>query len=249
VALRYAATVPDAPPRRVASAYYGASVREFLATSPEAVLGRLAIADTYAQLEAEQRRAWEEEVEILRNALPGLEGTIYLEFDVPRLGSRIDAVLISGPAVFPIEFKCGERKFTADGCNQAWDYGLDLKNFHLASHEAPILPLLVATQAAGGDELWATSHSDGVRPPRRTGPRDLGLAIRDGLALVDGVAIDGVAWGRSPYQPTPTIIEAARALYSRHSVEAITRNDAGAKNLQITSTAVEETIERARAPG
>ena len=72
-------------------------------------------------------------------ALSGLAGTLFLEFDVPRLGSRIDAVLVSGSAVFPIEFKCGERQFRLADYNQAWDYALDLKNFHAASHEAPNL--------------------------------------------------------------------------------------------------------------
>jgi hypothetical protein len=64
---------------------------------------------------------------------------------------------------------------------------------------------------------------------------------------VTGPDLDGAAWGRARYQPTPTIIEAARALYSRHTVDAITRNDAGAKNLQVTSGTVEEIIENARA--
>ena len=83
----------------------------------------------------------------LRAVLAGLDGMLFLEFDVRRLGSRIDAVLVSGPAVFPIEFKCGEQGFTTDAYNQAWDYGLDLKNFHEASDAAPSFPILVATGA------------------------------------------------------------------------------------------------------
>lgn len=232
--------------RRAFSAYYGAPVAEFLATAPDAVIGRLAMADTLGTLEAEQRRAWDEEISILRTALVGLEGTLFLEFDVPRLGSRIDAALVCGPAVFPIEFKCGEHRFTTDAYNQAWDYGLDLKNFHQASHAAPVFPILVATRATAGDSAWQPTHDDGVRPPRRSTVADLRRTIREALALVDGPALDGRAWGRAPYQPTPTIIEAARALYSRHTVEAITRNDAGAKNLQVTSGRVEDIIEQAR---
>ena len=92
-------------------------------------------------------------------------------------------------------------------------------------------------------------HADGVRPPRRARPVDLSRVLKEGLALANGPDVDGEAWGTAPYHPTPTIIEAARALYSRHSVEAITRNDAGAKNLSVTSAAVEEIIERARAHG
>jgi hypothetical protein len=111
----------------------------------------------------DQRDAWQQEVEILQNALAGLDGTLFLEFDVPRLGSRIDAVLISGSAIFPIEFKCGATDFRRADYNQAWDYGLDLKNFHKASHKAPIFPVLVATDAGPGDRDWLPPHADGVR--------------------------------------------------------------------------------------
>lgn len=179
-------------------------------------------------------------------SLNGLEGTVYFEFDVPRLGSRIDAVVISGSAIFPIEFKCGERKYHIADYNQAWDYALDLKNFHLGSHDAPLLPLLVATAATLSDDAWPESHTDGVRPPRRCKPADLRRVLQEGVALHDGSPLDGEAWGFAPYQPTPTIIEAARALYSRHSVEAISRSDAGARNLRVTSVAVEEVVDRAR---
>ena len=228
-----------------ASAYYSASVDRFLATEPHQVLGALAAAHTHA-LEVEQRQAWEEELDLLRTALSGLAGTLHLEFEVPRLGSRIDAVLISGPAVFPIEFKCGESQFRLGDYNQAWDYALDLKNFHAASHHAPILPILVATQAEVADDAWRAAYPDGVRPPYRCGSRHLRNVLQDGLAQSSGPPIDGEAWGAAPYQPTPTIIEAARALYARHSVEAISRHDAGAKNLRLTSVGVEEIIERAR---
>ena len=232
---------------RAASAYYGTDVATFLSTSREELMGRLALADPHGSIEATQRQAWEEEIHILRNALAGLSGMLFLEFDVPRLGSRIDAALITGPAVFAIEFKCGEKRFTTDAYNQAWDYGLDLKNFHQGSHDAPIFPMLVATAATGGDDRWASAHPDGVRPPRRATPSGLRRALDEALLSATGPHLDGAAWGRARYQPTPTIIEAARALYSRHTVDAITRNDAGAKNLQVTSGTVEEIIEDARA--
>lgn len=228
-----------------ASAYYCAAVEQFLVSDAHQVLGALAGAHTH-DLEVDQSLAWEEEIEVLRAALSGLDGTLLLEFDVPRLGSRIDAVLLSGPAIFPIEFKCGERQFRLADYNQAWDYALDLKNFHAASHEAPILPILVATDADTADAAWRDAYSDGVRPPYRCGRRHLRAAIQEALARTSGAPIDADAWGRAPYQPTPTIIEAARALYARHSVDAISRSDAGAKNLRVTSVAVEEIIERSR---
>lgn len=227
-------------------AYYWASVQEFLSTDPDAITGRLVSSSTFATTDQVQVDAWREETDILRKTIGGFSGTVFLEFDIPRLGSRIDAVLVEGAAVFAIEFKCGERQYLQGDYEQAWDYALDLKNFHLASHNATILPILVATEATRADAEWQPAHPDGTRPPRRCRPGSLRDAIVDGLRLVDGAAIEGPVWGTSPYQPTPTIIEAARALYARHSVEAISRSDAGAKNLTVTSSAVEEVIERAR---
>ena len=233
------------PPGGV-SAYYSNPVETFLATPVNEVLGALAAAHPHT-LEVDQRLAWEQEIQILKGALLGVAGSIYLEFDVPRLGSRIDAVLVSGPALFPIEFKCGERQYYLGDRNQAWDYGLDLKNFHLASHTAPIFPILVATEAPASDPSWQPPHQDDVREPRKCNAAAVGRVIREGLALASGPELDDGAWGSAPYHPTPTIIEAARALYSRHSVEAISRSEAQGKNLAVTSVAVEEIIERAHA--
>jgi len=227
-------------------AYYSALVDRFLGSDPHQVLGVLAAAHTH-DLDVEQRQAWEEEIDILRGALSGLSGTLFLEFDVPRLGSRIDAVLVSGSAIFAMEFKCGERRFRLADYNQAWDYALDLKNFHAASHDAPVFPILVATQAEGADDAWQPAYPDGVRPPYRCGARHLKRSIEEGLGQSNGPRLDGEAWGSAAYQPTPTIIEAARALYARHSVEAISRHDAGARNLRLTSVGIEAIIESARA--
>jgi hypothetical protein len=238
-------TVPNSLPERV-PAYYSATVPKFLSENPAEILGTLTRLQPY-DLKISQREAWIREIDILKIALQRLQGTVFLEFDVPRLGRRIDAVLVSGPAVITMEFKCGEHEYHAADYNQAWDYALDLKNFHLSSHNAPILPILIATDAPSTEAKWQGPDSDGVRPPRRCCADDLSAVLAQGLALVSGPCLDGEAWGGSPYQPTPTIIEAARALYSRHTVEAITRNDAGAKNLAVTSAAVEEIIERSRA--
>ena len=229
-----------------ASAYYSASVELFLTSDSNYVLGALAAAHSF-DLEVSQRQAWQEEIDVLRLALEGVNGHVYLEFDVPRLGSRIDAVLVSGPAVCPIEFKCGERQFRLADYNQAWDYALDLKNFHRASHNAAIFPILVATESDIADKSWQSASPDGVRPPYRCGSQHLRHVIRDALADNEGLALDAEEWGKAPYQPTPTIIEAARALYARHSVDAISRSDAGARNLRLTSVGVEEIIERSRA--
>lgn len=212
--------------------------------SEQEVLGTLLKASAFDVTQT-QHRAWEREIEIFRRELAGVEGWIALEFNIPRLGSRVDAVVISGSAIVPIECKVGEGNYSRPDYNQAWDYALDLKNFHAASHSAPIFPILLATDAPEVDQKWKESHSDGVRPPRCTNVEGLANAIREALSEAGSTAIDGDSWHRAPYNPTPTIIEAAQALYARHSVEAISRNDAGAKNLAVTSHTVESIIESA----
>ena len=126
---------------------------------------------------------------------------IHLEFDIPRLGRRVDAVLVTGGAIVPIEFKVGARKFERVDYEQAWDYGLDLKNFHAPSHAAAIFPILCATEAPRGEARWKPPHADGVRPPFCCPGDQLGRAIR--LALEDAShpagtgtgPIDPAAWG------------------------------------------------------
>ena len=230
--------------RATPSAYYSAEVADFLAASPASILGSMASHGQFA-LELEQRNAWEVQIEILQRSLAGLSGRIHLEFDVPRIGSRIDAVLVTPTVLFPIEFKVGEVSHQRSHLNQAWDYGLDLKNFHKASHAAPIVPILVATESKDTDDALPEPHLDGVHPPVRANPVSLRKILDLALSKYAQPAVEVDAWSSAPYQPTPTIIEAAQSLYSRHSVDAIARHDAGARNLSITSARVEELIDQA----
>lgn len=224
-----------------ASAWYAAPIEQFLSSSEQEVTGALLGASPFDVTPA-QRNAWRRTIAILRDGLTGTGGWLALEFDIPRLGSRVDAVVITGAAVIPIEFKDGERRYLpADVC-QAWDYALDLKNFHSASHSAAIFPILVATDEVEWDSTWGVTHADGVRPPRRCNSGALRSAIQDAAREATGSALDGPAWLAAPYHPTPTIIEAAQALYARHTVEAISRNDAGATNLTLTSSTIERVV-------
>jgi len=228
--------------------YYAADVAHFLAETTEPVLGALTAKSGFS-VDPPQRDAWVGQIEFLRIALDGIGGTLFLEFDVPRVGSRIDAVLISGPAVFVMEFKVGERLIKIGDYNQAWDYALDLKNFHHASHAVPIIPILVATQSPHAEPSLRPPADDAVYPPLACNGDNLRQAIRVGLDAVSGPDLDATSWAQAPYQPTPTIIEAAQALYSNHSVDAIARHDAGARNLKLTAAAVESIIDQARAEG
>ncbi len=208
-------------------------------------MGALTTNSEYA-VEPSQRDAWLTQIEVLRAATSEFSGTLFLEFNVPRIGSRIDAVLISGAVIFVIEFKVGEEGFKRDHLNQVWDYALDLKNFHQASHRAAIIPILVATNAHYSDAVLVAPHTDSVYPPCKCNSAGLGALIQVGLHATGGEPLNGSEWGIAPYQPTPTIIEAAQTLYAKHSVEAIARHDAGARNLRVTSQRIEQLIDSAR---
>jgi hypothetical protein len=230
------------------SAYYDADVAQFVSSSASSILGALA-ANSDFDIELDQRNSWGEQIRLLKAALSGLQGRIFLEFVVPRIGSRIDAVLVSGPVIFVIEFKVGAEVFGRGDINQVWDYALDLKNFHSKSHDAAIVPILVATRANTSTSVLSEPYKDRVYPPVTCNGESLARLFSEGLHLARGASIDAVAWSQAPYQPTPTIIEAARALYSRHSVEEIARHDAGARNLKITSQRIDELVEEARTTG
>jgi hypothetical protein len=225
--------------------WYGASVREFVLAPTDAVLGQLATNCDF-HLIPTQRDAWLAQIELLRRVLQPPSGSIFFEFSIPRMGRRIDVVLVSGPVVFVIEFKVGESAFDRSAVEQVWDYALDLKNFHKASHDVPIVPILVVTGADSYPPISLYADADRVFRPVLVNAVGLRVALDAALSQVVGPPIRGEEWSRAAYQPTPTIVEAARALYARHSVEAIARFDAGAQNLHTTSQRIEELVDEAQ---
>jgi hypothetical protein len=156
-------------------------------------------------------------------------------------------VLIIGHVMFILEFKVGESEFYRSGIDQVWDYALDFKYFHDASHDICIIPVLVATQATDQSlQIFDTAHNDRLTRPIKAAPAQLSNVLREGLAHFVAPDIDVVVWEQGRYMPTPTIVEAARALYAGHAVETISRNDAGATNLSVTAMAIDSIIEKSR---
>lgn len=225
-------------------AYYSDDVGAFLDTSPDEILGTLTRHSAFS-IEGTQRDAWVQQIRILGTSLEAYRarGKVYFEYAVPRLGKRIDVVLLIDHVVFILEFKVGEKEFTSGAIDQVWDYALDLQNFHESTHNKPIAPLLIATQAESAIAVIATTlQNDSVLEPIRSSPSDLSQILDQVLAFFDGPRIDPISWEAGRYHPTPTIIEAAMALYGGHSVTDISRNDATAVNLSKTSESVAEII-------
>lgn len=240
--------MPEQTKRRVERAYYAADIADFISADEATVLGHLAAASSFS-LQTTQRNAWTTQISLLQQVLRPFagQGRVYFEFTVPRLGKRIDVLVLLRHVVFILEFKVGERQFYRSAVEQVWDYALDLKNFHETSHAAPIAPVLIATDApAQPFHVSMTAHDDGILFPICICAEQVGATIDHVLAFAEGEQIDSVSWETGRYKPTPTIIEAATALYANHSVADLSRSDAGAKNLSLTSSAISQLIDRLR---
>lgn len=233
----------NSPP--VSRAWYQATIAEFLASSDNEVLGELTRNSNFA-VEELQRNAWLAQLSCLKQELVGVSGSIFLEFNIPRMGSRVDALLVVGPAVFVVEFKIGLSEFNRTALDQVWDYALDLKNFHEGSHTIAVVPVLIASAATIPGVIDLVADADRVYRPLRLAPEDLHTVLSAAVAKIEGSALQPAAWANAAYKPTPTIIEAARALYAEHRVTAIRCFDAGKQNLGITTRRLEEIISDAR---
>jgi hypothetical protein len=164
------------------------------------------------------------------------------------MGKRIDVLLLLGPAIFILEFKIGETDFTASALDQVCDYALDLKNFHSTSSSRFIAPILIPSKASNfASVVCATPQNDKLLSPIRCSVDRLNDVIGGVLNFIgDEPAIDRTEWESGRYRPTPTIIEAALALYRGHSVTEVANHEAG-DNLTVTSAAISDIIRESQA--
>ncbi len=235
--------------------FYHNSIKEFLLQNELEIFGILAGNDEYDTGDT-QKFAWKEEITLLKGVLSQYkneEGWIIFEYTIPRLGKRIDVVVLLRERVFVIEFKAGQEEYIRQDKEQVMDYALDLKNFHQGSSDRYIIPILVATKAKDcSTELNISHYKDGVYDPLMTNAESLSYVMN--LVLSQDIAnrngeVPMCDWVRSRYAPTPTIIEAASALYSQHSVEEITRHEAEGKQLDITTDYVLKVIRETKSRG
>jgi hypothetical protein len=236
---RVEAVVKSRPLRAAAKrSYYSGTLVEFCAADRDEIFARMALQNDF-DLTGTQRNAWLEEAEILHRVLAHHTGAIYLEFTIPRMGRRIDALVIIGPVIFVLEFKVGEQIFSSRDVDQVVDYALDLHNFHEGSHDAFIAPVLICTHARRDlRRIPDTRPSGRLFEVSLTNSDGLAGTIERILSLVEASEIQIDQWEGSGYKPTPTIIEATLALYRGHSVTEISRSDAGATNLSKTAGTV-----------
>ena len=207
--------------------YYSNSIINFLEESSDSILGKLTSSYTHRHLEIQQTNAWKIQINILKEVLKNnSEGHIFFEFAIPRMGKRVDNVIIIGDLIFVIEFKVGDSKYEKHAIDQVLDYSLDLKNFHQGSHNEKLIPVLVATHACEKDNK-IEKYQDLLYKPLFANKNNLYEVLSFCFTEKGATNINSKDWLESTYKPTPTIIEAAQALYKGHNVKEISRSDSG----------------------
>lgn len=228
--------------------YYTASIADFLSDDPEYVLGQLLINDEFETTDL-QKNAWRREIEILQSQLYDFpDGEIAFEYTIPRIGHRIDVVCIIRGIIFLLEFKVGDKVYKKATDDQVVDYALDLKYFHEASQNRYIVPIGVSTEAPNAENRIFFME-DQIAEVLHSNKKTISSTITTILGTASDASLSMTAWGNSRYAPTPTIIEAAQALYRNHSVDDISRNDAGAQNLTETTAAISRIIDDCKVNG
>ncbi|EKE29587.1 MAG: hypothetical protein ACD_2C00141G0009 [uncultured bacterium (gcode 4)] len=223
--------------------HYSNPIKDFILDDNKRILWDLVHNYNNRSLEDLQRNAWEKQIEILKEQLSSInEGHIFFEFTIPRMWKRVDNILIVNDLVFIIEFKIWDSKYDNNAIEQVLNYSLDLKNFHEWSHCTKLIPILISTKAPERinklikqeDNLYSTLFAN---------EKNLKEVISFCFSEFEGDKIDPIEWSLSRYKPTPTIIEAAQALYRWHNVQEISRSDSGAINLSSTTNCLNEIID------
>ena len=231
---------------------YNGSFEEFLNETEESILGTIC-QNYHGDIGTTSRNAWVEEISIMKNIISEFRvpsSQIIFEYDIPRLGKRIDVVLLLRGIIFCLEFKVGEKHILEADVDQVLDYALDLNNFHKYSQNKVIVPILVATKHNGASSVIQSSgYTDRVMNPLMTGTEGLYSLISMALNSFPKEEAINEKWINSPYAPTPTIIEAARSLYENHSVEDITRHEADKVYTDRTIAYVLDVIHKSKAKG
>ena len=212
----------------MARCLYHSSFQNFMKADNNSIFGTLC-ENYHGEAITTTREAWREEISVLKDALRNFDndGEIIFEYDIPRLGKRIDVVLLLKGIIFCIEFKVGASRILETDIDQVLDYALDLKNFHKFSDDRIIVPILVATKYQNlSSNIQMSVYDDKVVNPLVTGETGIANLIVKVLEYFPNESPVNPSWVISPYAPTPTIIEAAKTLYENHSVENITRHEA-----------------------
>jgi Uncharacterized conserved protein (DUF2075). len=236
-------------------AYYRNSIEGFLKEDENSILGKLSFENSrFVQQWTIGTVSWNDCIKLLKSSFNKLieanknasNWHLLLEYEIPRLASRIDAVIIANDIILVIEFKMDRKTYEAADIRQAEDYALDLTDFHLESRNKPIIPILLAPLAPNKNQQ-IIKHSN-VSNCLLTNQDNLHSIILEAYKVnhYSDIQIDLDIWENSEYKPTPTIVQAAKALFAGQKVEDISNSGADSVNLTLTSDYLINAIQDAK---
>ena len=229
-------------------AYYCNSIPGFIKDSSASIVGQL-VRHSF-EINKEQSDAWDKQIHDLQTRLNAcaIEGDIIFEYDIVRLGKRIDVILLIRHMVFSLEFKNGKTVFTAQDAQQAEDYAIDIKNFHKESKDLYVCPILIATDAPKYSKpQFADCYLDKqIHLQRENNETLVGKLLKIAERYGSDEPLDFEKWFYSPYHPTPTIIAAAVEAYTTHDISEIANSEAGQANINECEKKLDEVINYAK---
>jgi hypothetical protein len=237
-------------------AYYSRSLSGFLSDSTSSIIGELAQANSAARfpLSPEAIDAWREQLPPLTSAVRALiekfpsarDWRILLEYPIPMVGRRIDAVILAHDVIVVIETKTGNSRTAA--VRQVEDYALNLACFHEKSAGLVIVPIVITAGVAAYqrevtafDRLIESCHVYNVADA----PKGLIATCHEHINTMSA-EIDPVVWDNGRFKPVPPIIDAAVALYSDMNVFEIGHSCSAREDLDITTETIIHAVENAR---
>ena len=191
----------------------------------------------------QQVAAWRGSFEVLQAALKEVvaadedaeKWTLVFEYELPREGGRRpDVVLLAKGNVLVLEFKEKSGLLTAD-VDQVAAYARDLANYHQASHERPVIPVLIPTQREESEEVGEIHV---------VAPRGLAGWLQE---LGTSSSIDADVWLESDYAPLPSVIQAARHIFANEPLPSVRR--AQSAGIPEVMNYLSEIVERAKRCG
>lgn len=224
---------------------YSDTIDNFLQKNTDTIVGEITLSATQ-DINKETSNSWQQEVEILKDVLApyAQKGSVYFEYNIPRMGRRADVIVLIDGIVFVLEFKTSEQRFTREALIQVWDYAIDLKNFQEGSRDRILIPIVVAPKEKNRNcHIKLEPFEDNVYQPLVSNNERLSECFDKTLSNIipkhTFTNEDDDVWAKSGYDPTPTIIEAAVALYEHHTVEEITKHDG---EIEVTAKCLDNII-------
>lgn len=239
-------------------AYFHSTLQVFLSSNDDEIVGKLNKAGTaFASQWTITTTSWDSSIQILKKScieliekkLAAKDWHILLEYEIPRLGSRIDAVIIADDIIFVVEFKFDRKKYESADIRQVEDYANDLLDFHFESKNKIIIPILLAPLAKPILNVGNLDSDAFIKSTLKANATNFSQFVFEAYLNYhkeSNECIDSYKWENSEYQPTPTIIQAAKALFAGQKVETITKSGAANNDLKTTTDYLIQVINQAR---